>query len=344
LPTLKGVLLETGENGLILSATDLELGIKCSVDCQVTEHGAIVLPAKLLTEFIRKMPEGMVTIKLDPENSLKVTVSSLQVNFDLSGFAAEEYPRLPNIKGEASKIRMSEGTLREMFLQTEVAVAKDETRPVLTGLLMETEGNKMKIVATDGHRLAFRQANTEEDYSLKVVIPGKVIKELIKILEDNPEKYASVYVDKSDIVFDLQGIVISSRLIAGKYPPYQQIIPSDFKTSVVVETREMQASLERAEIIAREGGNNLVKLEIDDKGIRVFATSPDIGNVEEYVSAIVEGEPVEIRFNVQLLLDCFRNIRDQQVNIDLTGPFSPCMIRPVQDHNYLHLVLPVRIS
>ena len=344
LPTLKGVLLETGDKGLILSATDLEFGVRCYAENQVIEHGAIVLPAKLLSEFVRKMPEGMIKIQSEPENPLKVIISCSQIKFELSGFAAEEFPRLPTVKDGATKMVIYEGLLKEMFIQTEVAVAKDETRPVLTGLLMEIEGGKIKLVATDGHRLAFRQASTEESYLTKVVLPGKIVQELIKVMDDDPKKSVSIYIDKSDIVFDLNGIILSSRLVEGKYPPYQQIIPTDFKTSVIVETRDLLASLERAEIIAREGGNNLVKLEINEEGIRVLAASPDIGNVEDFVNATVEGESVEIRFNVRLLLDCFRNIKDQQVNMDLTGSYSPCMIRPVQDHNYLHLVLPVRIT
>jgi len=344
LPTLKGVLLETGENGLILSATDLEFGIKCYIENRIIEHGSIVLPAKLLTEFVRKLPDGLVEIKTDTSNPLKVKISCDNIIFELAGFSAEEFPHLPGVKEDVSKMTVSEGLLKEMFSQTEIAVARDETRPILTGLLLETDSGKMKLVATDGHRLAFRQAPTDENNIFKAVIPGKAVAEMIKILTDDMEKSVSIFIDKSDIVFDMDGIVLSSRLVEGKYPPYQQIIPSDFKTSLIFETRKLHAALERAEIIAREGGNNLVKLEITDKGIKILVVNQDIGSFEDYVDASVEGESLEIRFNVRLLLDCLRNIKDQQVNMDLTGPFSPCLIRPIQDHNYLHLVLPVRIS
>lgn len=343
LPTLKGVLLETGEKGLILSTTDLEFGVKCFIQNEINEHGAIVLPAKLLTEFVRKLPDGMVTLKSDIDNPLKVLISCGQIRFELSGFSAEEFPRLPSVREEVSKMTVNEGLLREMFTQTEVAIAKDETRPVLTGLLLEAEDGKMKLVATDGHRLAYRQAQTEKEYQVKAVIPGKVIQELIKVLHGDDKK-VSIYIDKSDIVFDLDEVIISSRLVDGKYPPYQQIIPTDFKTSLTLDTKTMLASLERAEIICRDGGSNLVNLIIDTNGVIVKATNPDAGNFEDYVDANVQGEAIDIKFNVRLLLDCFRNIKDQQVNIDLTGAFSPCMIRPVDDHNYLHLVLPVRIS
>lgn len=344
LPTLKGILLETGDEGLILSATDLDFGIRCHVENEVVEHGSIVLPAKLLTEFIRKLPEGMVSIKSDPNNSLKATIFCGKIKFDLSGFSAEEFPRLPGVKKDALTMHLKEGLLKEMFSQTEVAVARDETRPVLTGLLMEAEAGKIKFVATDGHRLAFRQAVSEENNQVKAIIPGKTVQEMIKLLEGNMEKDVTIQIDKNDIIFAMEGIVLSSRLVEGKYPPYQQIIPSDFKTSLVVETREMMNAMERAEILVRDGGNNLVKLEVGSTGINILAVNQDVGSVEDFVDASVDGETLEIRFNVRLLLDCFRNIKDQQINMDFTGSYSPCMIRPVQDHNYLHLVLPVRIS
>jgi len=344
LPTLKGVLLETKEDGLIFSGTDLEFGIRCHTLNQVEEHGAIVLPAKMLTEFVRKLPDGMVSIKSDHENPLKVSISCENIRFDISGFSADEFPSLASVGQDASQIVIEEGLIKEMLSQTEVAVARDETRPVLTGLLMEADSGKLKFVATDGHRLAYRQAVTDESYRIKAIIPGKAIQEVIKIMEDDPSKKVSIMLDQANIVFDMEGIILSSRLVEGKYPPYQQIIPSDFKTSVVVNTKSLLSALERAEIIVKEGGNNLVKLEITEGGIKVLAVNQDIGSAEDFVSAVVEGDSQEIRFNVRLLLDCLRNIKDQEINMDLTGPFSPCMIRPVQNHNYLHLVLPVRIS
>lgn len=344
LPTLKGILLETEGEGLVLSATDLDLGIRCKTIAKVLEHGAIVLPAKILTEFVRKMPEGLITLHTDSDNPLKVIISCEKIKFELAGFSATEFPSLAEVSSSATQIQIDEGLLKEMLTQTEVAVARDETRPVLTGLLLEAEGNKIKLVATDGHRLAFRQAQANEENQLKAIIPGKAVQEVIKILEESSKKSVTIAMDDSNIVFDMDGIILSSRLVEGKYPPYQQIIPSDFKTSVVVETNSIRAALERAEIIVKEGGNNLVKLEIDDDRIKVLAVNQDVGSAQDFVQASVQGDSLEIRFNVRLLLDCFRNIKDQQVNMDFTGPFSPCTIRPVQEHNYLHLVLPVRIS
>lgn len=343
LPTLKGVLMETKEQTLLLSATDLEFGIKCHIENQVVEQGAIVLPAKILTEFVRRLPDGMVIIKKDQDNPLKVIISSGKTKFDLSGFSPEEFPTLPTVKSETATIEIKEALLKEMFAQTEVAVARDDTRPILTGLLLTAEEKKLKLVATDGHRLAYRKISIEEVHQAKAVIPCKAILEMIKILEDSMDKPVSISIDDSNIVFTVDGITLSSRLVEGKYPPYQQIIPTEFKTTVVADTQELMAALERAEILVKDGGNNLVKLNIN-KGIQLSAVNQDIGSVEDFVDAAVEGEEIEILFNVRLLLDCLRNIKDKQVNLDLTGPYSPCMLRPVGDHNYLHLVLPVRIN
>lgn len=344
LPALKGILLEAKEKEITFSATDLEFSIKCKIASQVIEHGSIVLPAKMLAEFVRKLPEGMVTIKTAPDNLLRVTVSCDKAKLDFSGFSADDFPLLGEVSSGAEKIVIEEGLLKEMLFQTEVALARDETRPVLKGLLLEAEANKIKFIATDGHRLAFRQAQAQEDLQIKVVIPGKAIQEVVKILGDTLNKDVTIYIDKSNIIFEMDGVTLSSRLVEGKYPPYQQIIPSDFKTSLVTDTREIQAALERAEIIVKEGGNNLVKLEVGSQTIKIVAINQDVGSGEDFIDASVQGEPMEIWFNVRLLLDCFRNIKDQQVNMDLTGSFTPCIIRPVENHDYLHLVLPVRTS
>lgn len=344
LPNLKGILLETYENGLILSGTDLEFGITCQVETKVIEHGSIVLPAKLLTEFVRKLPDGLIAIQSDSENPLKIHINCDPIKFEVSGYAAEEFPKLPGVKEDAEKIKIKEGLLREMLTQTEVAMAREDTRPVLTGLLLEIEEGKIKFISTDGHRLAFRQAATDQKQQVKAIIPGRAVQELIKILESDMEKEVTIHADNSNIIFDMDGLTLSSRLVEGKYPPYQQIIPTNFKTTAVVNTEAFASALERAEILVRDGGNNLVKLNFNEEGIKLLAFSQDIGTIEDFVSAGVEGEAVEIRFNVRLLLDCFRNILDKEVYIDLTGEFSPCMIRPVGEHNYLYLVLPIRLN
>lgn len=344
LPNLKGILLETGEHGLILSATDLEFGITCQVETKVIEHGSVVLPAKVLTEFVRKLPEDLVEIKTNPDNALQVHITCGPIKFDLSGYSPDEFPNLPEVKEEAISITVNEGLLREMLTQTEVAMAREDTRTVLTGLLMEVDKTKLKFVSTDGHRLAFRQAVIPETQQLKAIIPGRAVQELIKILDPDMGEDVTVKVDNSNIAFDIKGVALSSRLVEGKYPPYQQIIPTNYKTAAVVDSAALTAALERAEILVRDGGNNLVKFDVGETGIRLSAYSQDIGSIDDFISGGVEGEPVEIRFNVRLLLDCFRNIKDSEVNIDLTGEFSPCMIRPVGEHNYLHLVLPVRVS
>lgn len=344
LPNLKGILFKAENQQLVLSATDLEFGITCQLETNVAEAGAIVLPAKLLTDFVRRLPDQLVEIKTDPENQLKVLLSCDQIKLELSGFAPEEFPRLPAVKGEAAKITVKETLLREMLVQTEIALARDDTRPVLTGLLMEVGAGKIKFVATDGHRLAFRQAVGGAGTELKAIIPGRAVQELVRILEPDAERQVNISVDGSSIVFELDGIALSTRLLEGKYPPYQQIIPTNFKTTAEFNAASFGAALERAEILVRDGGNNLVKLAIKDSGIELLAFCQDVGTVSDFISAGINGEGLEIRFNVRLLLDCLKNLQDRDINMDFTGEFSPSLIRPVGEHDYLYLVLPVRVN
>ena len=344
LPALKGILLSVHQDHLEVKATDLEFGIRCMVKASVSEPGEIVLPAKLLTEFVRRLPAGKVELKTDGQQSMKVNITSGKINFDITGFAAEEFPRLPETGDDAAEFSISEGLLKEMLLQTEVAIARDETRRVLTGLLMENEDEKLKMVSTDGHRLAFRQADAGIKEDFKAIVPGKVVQELIKTLSDDEEEKVNISINKTDIIFELGGVVISSRLVEGKYPPYQQIIPTEFKTTAKVETKDLASALDRAEVIAREGANNLVKLSLAQGSVAINSVSPDVGVLDDSVDAEIRGEEIEIRFNVRLLLDCLKNIGSQQVNMDFTGPYSPCLVTPLNDNNCLHLVLPVRLQ
>lgn len=344
LPNLKGILFQTEENHVILSATDLEFAITCKVETKILEHGAVVLPAKLLTEFVRKLPDSLIEIKSDKENPLKIIITCDQIKFELSGYAPEEFPSLPQVAEGAARFNLDEGLLREMLIQTEIAMAREDTRPVLTGLLMEIGGGKIRFVATDGHRLAYRQALLPGELDLKAIIPGRAVQELIKILENDAEQPVNISLDEANLVVELNGLTLSSRLVEGKYPPYQQIIPTNFKTAVVVNCGILTTALERAEILVRDGGNNLVRLGIKETGVELQAFSQDIGVIDDFVGAGIEGEEMEIRFNVRLLLDCLKNVKEAEVNLDLTGEFSPCLVRPVGDHDHLHLVLPVRVN
>ncbi len=344
LPALKGILISAQQDKIELKATDLEFGIRCLVKANVVDPGEIVLPAKLLTEFVRRLPAGQVELKTDEQQGMKVHITSGKIKFDITGFAADEFPRLPETGEDAAEFSVSESLLREMLMQTEVAIARDETRRVLTGLLMENEDEKLKLVSTDGHRLAFRQANAGIKDDFKAIVPGKVVQELIKTLRDQKDEKVNVAVNKTDIVFEMGGLVISSRLVEGKYPPYQQIIPTEFKSTVTLETKELSSALDRAEVIAREGANNLVKLSLGQGEMAINSVSPDIGVLEDSVDAEISGEEMEIRFNVRLLLDCLKNMGAEHVKMDFTGPYSPCLVTPLNDHNCLHLVLPVRLQ
>jgi DNA polymerase-3 subunit beta len=347
LPSLKGILLTARDNQLTLSATDLEFGLSCTFTSQCEENGSIVLPARMLTDFVRRLPAGHVTLASDEGNPNLINVRSGSIKFDLTGFPAEEFPQLPGLKNidQAKIFSISEGLLREMLVQTEVALAREETRPILTGMLMELDEQRIKLVATDGHRLAFRQTVAElGEITRKAVIPGKVVSELVKILNQDFEKKIEVSLGESDVVFKTGILTLSSRLMDGKYPPYQQIIPSDFKTSVTADGKELVAALERAEVISREGGNNLVRLEMDEMGIRINASSPDVGSMDEHLPASVQGETLSITFNVRLLLDSLKNLGSEKVSLDFTGSFSPALFKPIHDHNCLHLVLPVRLN
>jgi DNA polymerase-3 subunit beta len=351
IPILTGIKIVAGNEGLTLTGSDSDVSIEVFIPkeedgseiVQIEEKGSIVLQARFFAEIVKKLPG--TNVELIVQDQFATTIRSGSSVFNLNGLDPEEYPRLPQLE-EDLLFRLPQDMLKNMIRQTVFAVSTQETRPVLTGVNLETEEGELICTATDSHRLAMRKATIEKnDESLSfsnVVIPGKSLNELSKIIDDTNE-LIDVVVTENQILFKLKNLLFFSRLLEGKYPVTKSMIPTQSKTSLKLKTKPFLQTLERALLLSREGKNNVINLKTLDEGnVEITSISPEVGKVTENIETEMQGEDMRISFNGKNIIDALKVIDSEEVNITFTGAMSPFVIRPIEHDHYLHLFSPVR--
>lgn len=341
IPVLSGLMLSLRGNQLTVKATDLEIAIEYNLNVKGMNDGEIILQAKIFSEIIRKLPKGEVHFSATEEKV--VYLKSQSVNIQLTGQNSSEFPEFPKIPQEKN-LTISENIFKSMLKQTLISISTEEIRPVLTGVLFEIKNNTFNLVATDGHRLSYRLGIIEEvSDETKTVVPGKAVNELQRILVEDDDKNIDIYISKNIIFFVLDNITFSTRVIEGKYPPYEQIIPKDNKTNIKVNTKDLLNAIERAELLSRDGTRSMVKLNIQNK-LNIKSNNPNLGSSDENIEIDKTGEDLTISFNAKLITDCLKIIDSPEVNMEFSGAFNPCVIKPGIGDNFLYLVLPIRTA
>ncbi|MDI6871668.1 MAG: DNA polymerase III subunit beta [Bacillota bacterium] len=343
LPILSGILLETAQDRLRLVATDLELGIECFIPVQVGEAGSTVLEARFLTDIVRKLPELAIDFRVDAARG-QVEIRSGTARYTLHAMAPADFPTLPETDGE-KMWDVDQRTLRRMIRETSFAVAADETRPFLTGVLWEVTGEQVRLVATDTSRLALAEVTSANQVQqAQVIIPTKCLAELSRLLEPGGETPVRVTLSGNHVVFSLPEIRFISRLIEGQFPSYQQVIPRSFKTKVELDREAFLGAAERAALLARDGPS-IVKANIGGESVGLSAYVPEVGQSEERLSATITGDDCEIAFNTRFLIDVLRVLDSERVTVELTGRHSPGVIRPLDGDGgqYVYVVMPVML-
>jgi DNA polymerase-3 subunit beta len=336
-PILEGILIKAVDNKVILTATDLDFGIETYIEANVHQTGATVLNSKLFGEFIRKLPNDTITFKMEDNN---VYITCKNSEFVIIGNNPDEFPKLPAIN-ENAMYEISQDVLRNMIRQTIFAIAQDETRPVLTGVLFEVKDNVLSFVALDGYRLSLKKYNMDNSTNISAVIPGKTLNEISKILEPTDETVKITFTP-NHILFNLGNTRIISRLLEGEFINYRQIIPDEYRLRVRVNTNELSNSIERASLLAREGKTNLIKFEIKDEKM-IITSNSQMGKVYEEVNIFLEGEGIKIAFNSKYFLDVLRIIDSEEIYLEFSSSVSPCIVKKVDDDDFIYLVLPVRL-
>ena len=337
-PILEGILLESCEEGLRLTCTDLALGIETIIPATFIDEGRIVLPGKLLCEVVRKLPGGQVEFNIS--DRLQTTIRCASSRTTIMGLDPVEYPELPDVQGPA--FAMEQGKLRDMIGRTLFAIAVDESRPILTGCLLEITPAEMRVVALDGFRLAMRKEAVEgPEKDVSAVVGGKVLGDIAKILSDSEEKVTMCF-SRSHAKMVIGHTNVVARLLEGEFIRYRQILPDEWQTRVTVERGALWSAIDRASLIAREGKSNLVCFKIDGEALDVTSNS-ETGDVEEKILVTTEGKDLTIAFNVRYITDVLKALSDDEICMRFNSNVSPCVICPTEGDSYLYLVLPVRV-
>jgi DNA polymerase III subunit beta len=350
IPILTGIKITAGSEGVTLTGSDSDISIESFIPkedagdeiVEIKQSGSIVLQAKFFSEIVKKLPTDSVEIEV--LGSLQTVIRSGKSEFNLNGLDAEEYPHLPQIE-ENNKFHIATDLLKTMIRQTFFAVSASETRPILTGVNWKIENGELNCIATDSHRLALRKAKieTENNESYNVVIPGKSLNELSKIIDDSNE-LIDIVITENQILFKAKHLLFFSRLLEGNYPDTSRLIPNESKTDIVVNTKEFLHAIDRASLLAREGRNNVVKLSTIDGGvIEISSNTPEIGKVvEEIQGQSIDGEELKISFSAKYMMDALKALEGTDVRVSFTGAMRPFVIKPLHDETTLQLILPVR--
>ena len=350
LPITNNVLLATDQSRLKLAATNLEMAISCWIGAKVEEEGAITVPARLLIEFINSLPNDKVDISL-PSQTKTLELKCARFEARISGVDAKDFPPIPKIEqGITTKVEVE--ALHRGIAQVVFAAATEESRPVLTGVDAEFDGDVLTLAAADGFRLAVYKLSLAAPVSQKtqVIIPARTLAELNRLMADQEEAVEiTVNPNKSQALFRLKNIELVSQLVQGTFPNYAQLIPQSYNTRVVVDVAAFLRAAKTASIFARDG-SGIVRLviapgaELTPGKMTISARSEEIGDDVGEIDAIVEGEEAKIAFNGKYLVDVLSVLRETQVALETTNPSSPGVIRPVGVDNYIHVVMPMFVQ
>lgn len=335
---LEGVHIESVGQGLKVKCTNLDLQIETMISATIAQEGACLIPGRLFYEVLKRLPGEEITVTLNEKNA---TLESGDAKTSIQIMDEEAFPNLPQI-ADGPSISIAQNAFKDLVRKTSYAAATDETKPILTGVLIELKNEYLNMVGLDGYRLAMNKVNIDfnkNDYN--VVVPAKTIVDIAKILDDEDEP-VEIIMSKNQIFLQNSKTRIIARLLEGEYLKYEQILPKEYKTRVKINANRLKQAIELASLMAREGGSNLVKLSIADNKIEITSNA-ETGNVYEKVQCYIEGSALDIAFNARYILDAIKNIDEEEIYMDFNTNVSPCLIRPVNGNAFLSLILPVRI-
>jgi DNA polymerase III beta subunit, N-terminal domain len=332
--------MDATTNQIKFTTNDMELGIETIVEGTIEEKGMVALDAKIFYEIIRRLPDNDITIKTDEKYTATITCE--KAKFNIPGKSGEDFAYLPMIEKD-EPLTISQYTLKEMIRQTIFSIAVNENNKLMTGELFEIKNNCLKVVSLDGHRIAIRKMPLKREYSdRKVVVPGKTLSEVSKILSGEVDDQVSIYFTKNHILFEFDQTMVVSRLIEGEYFRIDQMLSSDYETKLKINKKEFLDCIDRATLLVREVDKKPIIINITDDDMELRIDSA-MGSMNEEIDIEKEGKDIMIGFNPKFLIDALRVIDDETVTIYLVNPKAPCFIRD-DEENYTYLILPVNIN
>jgi DNA polymerase-3 subunit beta len=350
LPVAQNILIVAEESRLKLVATNLEMATTCWVGAKVEEEGSITVPARLLGEFVNSLPNELVKIEM-PAGGRTVQFTCGRFQAHMNGIDADDFPPVPQVP-EGVTAEIGADGLREAISRVAMAAATDESRPVLTGISMEFEGERLTLAAADGFRLAVYKMPLAKAVEGKttVIVPARTLNEVHRLLGEQEEPvYITVNEQKSQALFRLNNAEMVSQLVQGTFPNYSQVIPTKYDTRAVADVGEFTRVAKMASVFARDA-SNIVRLLVTPGGdlkagkITLTAQAEEVGGNTGDLDALVDGNEAKIAFNVKYLLDVLGVVKQSQVALEVTTPSSPGVVRPIGTDNYVHVIMPMFVQ
>ena len=337
---LECILIDASANEIKLTANDMELGIETKIEGEIAERGVIALDAKIFSEIVRKLPDSDVVIETDA--SFKTTITCEKAKFNIVGKSGDDFSYIPYIERNEA-ITLSQFTLKEVIRQTIFSIADNDNNKLMTGELCEIEENHLKVVSLDGHRISIRNIELKNNYEhKKVVVPGKTLQEVSKILPGSAEEDVNMFLTDNHIVFEFDDTTVVSRLIEGEYFKIEQMLSSDYETKVKINKRELLDCIDRATLLVKEGDKKPIIMNVTDGNMELKINS-FIGSMNEDIDIVKEGKDILIGFNPKFFIDALRVIDEEEVSLYMVNPKAPCFIKD-DEGKFIYLILPVNFN
>ena len=337
---LECILIDASSNEIKLMANDMELGIETKIEGEIVERGVIALDAKIFSEIVRKLPDNDVTIETD--SSFKTVISCEKAKFNIIGKSGDDFSYIPYIERNDS-IVISQFTLKEVIRQTIFSISDNDNNKIMTGELFEINDNQLKVVSLDGHRISIRTIELKNHYdNKKVIVPGKTLQEISKIIPGSAEEDVIIYISDNHIIFEFETTTVVSRLIEGEYFKIDQMLSSDYETKVKINKRELLNCIDRSTLLVKEGDKKPIIMNITDGNMELKINS-FIGSMNEDIDIEKDGKDIMIGFNPKFFIDALRVIDDEEVTLYMVNPKAPCFIKD-KEENYIYLILPVNFN
>ena len=337
---LECILIDASTNEIKLMANDMELGIETKIEGTIEERGVIALDAKIFSEIVRKLPDNDVVIETDA--SFKTVISCEKAKFNIVGKSGDDFSYIPYIEKNES-IVISQFTLKEVIRQTIFSIADNDNNKLMTGELFEINGNLLKVVSSDGLRISLRRIELKNTYpDKKVIVPGKTLNEISKILSGDADKDVNLFFTDKHILFEFDNTTVVSRLIEGEYLKIDNILSADYETKVKINKREFLSCIDRSTLLVKEADKKPIILDIKDDVMELKMNSI-VGSLDEEIDIVKNGKDLMIGFDPKFLIDALKVIDDEDIEIKLLNPKAPCFIKDEQE-SYIYLILPVTFS
>lgn len=337
---LECILIDASLGEIKLTANDMELGIETVIEGQIVEKGIIALDAKIFLEIVRKLPDNDIIIETDA--SFKTTITCEKAKFNIIGKSGEDFSYLPAVEKEESLV-ISQFTLKEVVRQTIFSISDNENNKLMTGELFDIKGDELRVVSLDGHRISIRKIKLRDHYQpKKVVVPGKTLSEVSKILPGDAQSDVLISFTEKHIVFEFDSTTVVSRLLEGEYFPIDQMLSSDYETKVKINKKELLNCIDRATLLVKEGDKKPIIIHITDETMELKINSV-LGSMNEDIDIEKQGKDLMIGFNPKFLIDALRVIDDEEVELYMVNPKAPCFIKN-QEESYIYLILPVNFT